>query len=173
MNSQASVEFLMTAVEIAIYVWIVTGGLATFASLLFLGTRYASPRRLGWSLILFGCSILAALGRMPIRLLVFGERAEGVIEQLIPKRKTGLRPAVRFVTADGAEARFVCRQGVSGGVYSVGDTMPVYYLPSDPSFGVVATRPSLWFPTGFGLLFAAVPLGLGGYLVRKYRLRSG
>ena len=158
----------MTTVALIVYVWIVANGLAAFASFILLGTRYASSRRLGWSLVLFGGSIVTALARDPIRLVCFGEHAEGVVEGLIPKRKTGLRPAVRFVTADGQEARFVCRQGVSRGVYAVGDSVPVYYLPSDPSFGIVATRQSLWQPVGFGLLFAAIPLLLGGYLLRKY-----
>lgn len=159
----------MTDVELALYVLIAATAVAAFASFILLGTRFASPRRLGWCLVLFALAIFAALGRYHYRLIVGGDRAEGVIEDLIPKRKSGLRPAVRFTTADGDEVRFTCHQGVSAGIYAVGNTVPVYYLPSDPPFAVVATWPSLWWPTFFGSLVGIVPLSLGAFLLRRFR----
>jgi hypothetical protein len=162
----------MTPTEIVLYVLLVVTGLGAFGSFLFVKSKYASPWTLGGWLVAFGLVVGVSLSRQLIYLPLFGTPTDGVVEELIPKWKTGLKPAVRFRTADGEEARFVCRQGVSAGVYAVGQTVPVYYDPADPSFGIVATWPSLGVPLLSGGLLALVPILLGGYLLRRSRGRS-
>jgi hypothetical protein len=156
----------MSTVEITLYVLIAAGGLSSFASFILLGTRFGSVRRLGACLMVFGIGIVLALGHYQYRLVLFGDRAEGVVEEVVARRKA-YRPVVRFVSGDGQEVRFRCRQGVLQDTYAVGQSVPVYYLRSDPAFAVVASRPSLWQPLVIGTAVGLLPLVAGGVMIAR------
>jgi hypothetical protein len=160
----------MTPVEIALYVLIATSGLLAFVHFILLGTNYASPVRFGACLIAFGVSLFLALSYYQLRLVLFGERTEGVVTDVVPRRKA-YRPVVRFVAKDGQEVEFRCRQGVQQDTYAVGQSVPVYYLASDPTFAIVASRQSLWQPLVFVTPFFFLPLVGGGVLVYKQSVR--
>src|SRR5262249_61884002 len=99
-----------------------------------------------------------------------GERAEGVVTDVVPRRRA-YRPVVRFVARDSQEVEFRCRHGVQRDTYAVGQSVPVYYLASDPTFAVVASRQSLWQPLAFAPALFLLPLVGGGVLV--YRESAG
>ncbi len=160
----------MTPVALTLYVAIAVAGLAAFASFLLLGTRYASPRSLGFCLLAFGSALSAAMLRDLGRLAVIGREATGVVEVVVWHNKAA-HPVVRFTTTDGQEVQFRCRQGVSRGVYEPGQSVPVLYLQSDPEFAVVATGRSLGGSLAGGAAFCGVVLA-SGLALMVWRPRS-
>lgn len=159
----------MTAIDLVLFVLILGAGVLAFACFILLGTRFASPRRLGFCLIVMGAAMLTALGRYQLQLALLGERSTGVVERL-ERVRGGTRPTVRFPTADGQEIDFRCKHGVGATTYQVGQEVEVYYLADHPHFAVVATWQSLWLPLAIGAFVSCLPVVGGALLVRGRKL---
>lgn len=158
----------MTPIEIALYVVIAGSGLVSFLSFILARNTPGSKTLMGVSLVIFGTSMLAGIGRYQYRLALVGVRTEGVITKITPARKSW-RPLVSFPLPDGETQEFRCKHGVLRETYTVGEVVPVLYLESDPTFAVVATWTSLYQPILLGTLICSVPVGLGVFLLRRAR----
>lgn len=119
------------------------------------------PRWSGAALIIVGLLFLAALLRYQIRLAVFGTKAVGQVVAFDPTRGGRYAPRVRVTLSDGQAIEF---HGASmrGAPLVVGDMVPVYYLPNEPTFGEIATFRRFWL----GVIVSSVCIvgSLGGGL---------
>ena len=122
-------------------------------------------RVFGYSLLLLGVVLVLNMVRYQYQLGLFGARAQGQVVEMAPVRSpdvnledptpptTTYRPVVIFAAADGQQVQFRAQQDVNEGVYQVGKTVNVRYMPAHPGFAEVDSWPSLWRPMLLGSLF--------------------
>jgi hypothetical protein len=127
-----------------------------------------SWRRIAWLILGIGGLIVAgglALGYGSLKLVLYGERAAGVVTEL---RREGsmYAPVVRFRLPYG-EVREVKALGSGAPEFAVDDQVTVLYSPTDPDDFVIDAFEQLWLSamivTGFGcfwLLFGTVAWAL-------------
>jgi hypothetical protein len=127
-----------------------------------------SWRRIAWLILGIGGLIVAgglALGYGSLKLVLYGERAAGVVTEL---RQEGsmYAPVVRFRLPYG-EVREVKALGSGAPEFAVDDEVTVLYSPTDPDDFVIDAFEQLWLSaiivTGFGcfwLMFGTVSWAL-------------
>ena len=128
-------------------------------------TRWGGLVPAGVCLVAASVGLFIALASQ-YQVAIFGEDAEGVIEEIVPLKRDR-RAWVRFVDGRGEEVRFSCRQGVYRGPYKLGDTVPVRYMEAEPTHATIANRQSMWQPLAIGTLFSFAPLVLAAIIFRK------
>ncbi len=143
----------------------------------------------GIVLLLCGLGCIASLAYKEGRLLVSGQRTEGVVEEVIEKHsrstttKTYDYAKGKYLTKGGGVTydmmmRFTTAQGKSvrtkisamfGAKPAVGDRHPLLYLPANPLVAKVETFRQLWLPMCVGLTVTTLLLGGAAWLLRGRR----
>lgn len=116
----------------------------------------------GWrriALVILGIGALIAvggvvLGLSSLRHLLLGERADGVVTEILREGDLYV-PVVRFRLPDG-DAVEVKERGAGAPDFSVGDHVVVLYFPNRPRDARIDTSEGLW-------LVPVVVTGLGGF----------
>jgi hypothetical protein len=139
-------------------------------------------KTIGYTLLLLSLVLVLALARYQYQLAVFGARAEGKVvdlAQVLPNTPGGhqedqqpgtitYRPVVDFTTTAGQPVEFKAQQDANQGVYAVGQTVAVRYMPAHPGFAEVDSWPSLWRPLLLGSLFDWGLCAGGILLIRRF-----
>ena len=143
------------------------------------------PRQfLGILMLLAGIGFAAALFRKEGRLVFLGERASGTVESVrvtsTPSRTTSVSRVqvhhgsstnewltLAFKTREGKDASFRALATFHTEV-KVGDTLPIVYLPGDPSVGSIDTTRQLWMPFFVGFTVMIVCLAGGALLMQRW-----
>lgn len=121
----------------------------------------------GVTLIIVGLLFFAALLRYQLRLIVFGTPAVGQVVAYDRTSKWG-KPVVRVTLENGETIEF---RGASlkDDWLAVGDTVPVYYILTDPPFGETATFRRFWMAVIIIGGLVVISLGGGCWLLRFSR----
>jgi hypothetical protein len=77
--------------------------------------------------------------------VVNNETSLGMAQHGATPRSTLYKPTVRFQTTDGRTVDYTPKVSTSYNNYSVGENVPVYYNPQQPSEAIVGTTFHLWF----------------------------
>lgn len=127
-----------------------------------------SWRWISWLILGIGGLIVAgglALGYGSLKLVLYGERAPGVVTEMV-RDGDMYAPVFRFQLPSG-EAHQVMGLGAGAPEFAVGDEVAVLYAPNNPDDFAIDDFAQLWqsaiFVTGFGglwLMFGAVAWAL-------------
>ena len=81
----------------------------------------------------------------PLRFLVAGNRASGVVESISHTRRGTTVVAISFELPGGRKGRFETHENLRWG-YAEGDAVRVAYYADDPTRGEILSFPQMWFP---------------------------
>jgi Protein of unknown function (DUF3592) len=142
-------------------------------------------RTFGYAILLLGVVLVLGVARFHYQLAIFGARTQGKVVDLAFVSPTTpnsepdsqgtqeagtatYRPVVDFSTEAGQPVEFKAQQDAIEGVYTVGQTVPVRYMPANPGFAEIDSWKSLWRPLLLGSLFAWGLCAGGIFLILKF-----
>ena len=129
-----------------------------------------TARFIGWmmsAIILLLLFITAALLLNPVRLLITGTRADGIVVGMDTAKQSTqsdqnnllLSPIVEFVTVDGEKVNVHSRDHAASPSIGIGETLKVAYSESNPrNVQFLLVREFLFGPATYVLVFAAFVL---------------
>lgn len=133
-----------------------------------LSRKLRAHKAVGWVLIALGGLFFVSVLARDARLVVFGQKAEGVVLNAGAGSARNAKYAVSYRLPNGAEARFETSP-TWGSRHRPGDTVPIIYLPSEPSRGEIKTMRQLVLPMAIGMLASSLCLASGICLLAWFR----
>lgn len=133
-----------------------------------LSRKLRAHKAVGWVLIALGGLFVVSVLARDARLVVFGKKTEGVVLNAGADSARNSKYALSFRLENGTEAKFQTSP-TWGSRHRPGDTVPIVYLPGDPSRAEINTMRQLVLPMATGMVASSLCLAAGVCLLAWFR----